>query len=98
MRQTSCRRLNPVHATHRTRRAALNARRGKHSALFASHTSGSTRDGAHPAEAGALGEEADDLRADVLHDGGTVEPQGTGDVALEAGHADAHVGRIAQLL
>ena len=37
--------------------------------------------------------ETDDLRADVLHDGGAVQAQRAGDVALEAGHADAHVGR-----
>ena len=40
--------------------------------------------------------DADDLRPDVLHIGGAVEPQGAGDVPQEAGDAEAHVGRVAE--
>ena len=39
--------------------------------------------------------DADDLRTDVLHIGGAVEPQGAGDVPQEAGDAEAHVPGVA---
>ncbi len=39
----------------------------------------------------------DDLRADVLHLGSTVQAHGTGDITLEAGDAKAHVSGVAQL-
>ncbi|CAN4007616.1 HTH cro/C1-type domain-containing protein, partial [Dysosmobacter welbionis] len=39
--------------------------------------------------------DADDLRPDVLHIGGAVEPQGAGDVPQEAGDAEAHVLGVA---
>ena len=42
--------------------------------------------------------EPDDLRAHVLDHARPVQPHGSGDVALETGHADAHVPRISQIL
>ena len=43
-------------------------------------------------------DDADDLGADILHHGSTVQPQSAGDVPLEAGNAEAHVLGIAQCL
>ena len=42
--------------------------------------------------------EGDDLRPNVLDESGAVEPQRPSDVPLEAGHADAHVLRVARVL
>lgn len=39
-----------------------------------------------------------DFRPQILDDGGTVQPEPSGDVALEARHADAHVTGVSELL
>ena len=39
---------------------------------------------------------ADDLRADVLHLRGAVQPDGTRDIALEAGNTEAHVAGVSK--
>ena len=43
-------------------------------------------------------DEADDLWTDVLDDACAVQSKAAGNVALKAGHADAHVARVAELL
>ena len=40
--------------------------------------------------------QADDLRPDVLHGGGTVQAQTAGGIPQEAGDAEAHIGGIAE--
>ena len=39
--------------------------------------------------------QADDLRPHILDHGGGMEPQGARNIPLEAGDAEAHVGRVA---
>ena len=43
-------------------------------------------------------DEPDDLGPHILHHGGPMQPQCARDVAIEAGHTNPHVGRVAPFL
>jgi len=92
-----------AHTQHHAQRAAQEGQRADHDKRAQNKAGGGGRAGLGPEFLSGHGHDertqhqADDLGPDVLHLGRAVHAHRAGDVPEEAGDAEAHIGRVAQV-